>query len=206
VTKTCTTCGQTKSVTEFYRSELGKYGVASRCKPCARVSARAAMAAWRAANPEQEKAKNAAWYRAHPRARKESGKAWADANREKVRKYSRENQARRRAADRDADRAKAKAWRDANPDKQMAYREARRAREAGAPGGGVTSEQWTEVREASLGICAYCYERKALQMDHVEPLVLGGAHDPSNVVACCSPCNKSKGRTRLVIWMARRAA
>lgn len=33
-TKTCTTCGEEKALTEFHKAKDGKYGVKSRCKVC----------------------------------------------------------------------------------------------------------------------------------------------------------------------------
>lgn len=39
-TKTCTACGQTKPLKEFYRSAGARYGRYSCCKDCARERAR----------------------------------------------------------------------------------------------------------------------------------------------------------------------
>lgn len=48
-TKTCTTCDETKTLSEFYKHAGGKYGVESTCKPCCRARSKQ----WRADNPER---------------------------------------------------------------------------------------------------------------------------------------------------------
>lgn len=45
-------------------------------------------------------------------------------------------------------------------------------------------------------ICAYCGD-KATTVDHVHPRSKGGAHDWTNVVAACQPCNQKKGNRSL---------
>lgn len=42
--------------------------------------------------------------------------------------------------------------------------------------------------------CVYCGAASVpLQLDHVIPRSRGGADTPDNLVACCKPCNTSKG-------------
>lgn len=78
------------------------------------------------------------------------------------------------------------------------------ARKSLAPGRGVTPAEWQQVLAESLGICAYCNECKPLTMDHIEPLVRGGAHDIDNICAACLSCNSSKNDTPLLLWLAMR--
>jgi 5-methylcytosine-specific restriction endonuclease McrA len=59
-------------------------------------------------------------------------------------------------------------------------------------GVGVTTADWDAICERQGGLCAYCGGGARLTMDHVIPLCKGGAHDPSNVVGACWPCNHSK--------------
>ena len=40
--------------------------------------------------------------------------------------------------------------------------------------------------------CSYC-GREATEVDHVAPRARGGATAPTNLVAACRPCNKTKG-------------
>jgi hypothetical protein len=75
------------------------------------------------------------------------------------------------------------------------------------PVGRMRSRQWMATRililERDDYTCAYCGE-EADEVDHVEPLVLGGSNDVANLVACCSYCNRSKGAKPLNEWRATR--
>jgi hypothetical protein len=42
--------------------------------------------------------------------------------------------------------------------------------------------------------CFYCGTTRRVGIDHVVPMVLGGANARDNLVACCRSCNASKGR------------
>lgn len=41
--------------------------------------------------------------------------------------------------------------------------------------------------------CVYCGSRKTLTIDHVMPKSRGGANTWTNLVTCCSSCNRKKG-------------
>jgi 5-methylcytosine-specific restriction endonuclease McrA len=97
-----------------------------------------------------------------------------------------------------------RAWTRANPERHAATSMRRHARKMKAPGRGVTAEQRQEILDVALGLCAYCNERKKLNLDHIEPLARGGAHDVENVVPACKSCNSSKGDTPLLLWLAYR--
>lgn len=78
--------------------------------------------------------------------------------------------------------------------------EARRARMLGATvGGGVSSAAWKAICERYGHRCPRCGEVKPLTMDHITPLVKGGAHHPSNIQPLCGPCNSAK-HTRLISY------
>lgn len=128
-------------------------------------------------------------------------------------KYRRENPEKRRAwlakyrrENPGKVRASAAKSRRAHPVERRAGSATRRALKLNAPGNGVTAEQWHEMLNASLGICAYCNQRRSLSFDHIEPLTLGGAHDINNGAAVCKPCNSSKHNRPLLLWLAARAA
>jgi 5-methylcytosine-specific restriction endonuclease McrA len=93
-----------------------------------------------------------------------------------------------------------------NPHYANTYTQARDARLEGAPGRGVSEQGWADVLHASLGICAYCNERRRLTMEHIEPLSRGGAHDIDNIAAACDSCNKSKMDKPLIAWLAYKLA
>lgn len=171
--KTCNRCGATKPVAEFRgHKRTDGDGYYNQCRECERAANRAAIPRYR-----------------------ERRRAWDIANREHV--Y-----------------AMQKAWRERNPDKYEAQRRKYWASEKGklyarmktqqrrvrkAPDAPVTLEQ-VQALMARQKHCYYCRkpftaERKAT-LDHVIPLAKGGAHDISNLVLACRPCNAGK-RDRL---------
>ena len=123
----------------------------------------------------------------NPEASRANNLAYKKANPEKWREYQRR-------------------WRDDNPHVKQAEKQRRRTRERCAPGRGVSAREWRAIVAGSLGICVYCHSRAKRTMDHVIPILGGGAHDPDNVVAACLSCNSSKGATPLIVWMAKRDA
>lgn len=150
---------------------------------------------------ELQRQRSARYHRAHPEKRRAYNASYYAANKDKYAAYA----ASRREADPEGARSAVAGWKRANPEKVNARNAARRASRRNAPGRGVTPEQWQEILDASLGICAYCNEHATLTMDHIEPLSLGGDHDVDNVAAVCSTCNASKGDTPLLLWLAKRA-
>lgn len=112
--KTCSKCGETKSVSEFNRHKKSKDKLAYLCKTCAQMAVRA----WEKANPEKVRASRKLWRDANPDKVKASRKAWRDTNQGKVR-------ASRKAwklSHPDRVKADREAWKKANPDKQKAAR------------------------------------------------------------------------------------
>ncbi|HEY0073877.1 MAG TPA: HNH endonuclease [Abditibacteriaceae bacterium] len=41
--------------------------------------------------------------------------------------------------------------------------------------------------------CVYCSSQRLLQVDHIQPVCLGGTNDLDNLVTCCDRCNSKKG-------------
>lgn len=56
-------------------------------------------------------------------------------------------------------------------------------------------EEMSQIAELLEGPCAYCGVGGPMTLDHRVALSRGGAHDLSNLVAACKPCNSRK-RTR----------
>jgi len=48
--------------------------------------------------------------------------------------------------------------------------------------------------------CAYCGDSGDMQIEHVEPISKGGAHDIGNIVPACWPCNASKRLNDMETW------
>lgn len=49
--------------------------------------------------------------------------------------------------------------------------------------------------------CTYCGSTEKLTADHVVPMTRGGTHDPSNLTACCIPCNSKKSNRLVSEWL-----
>ena len=59
----------------------------------------------------------------------------------------------------------------------------------------------SRVKYRVVGPCFYCGDDLADSVDHMTPLLLGGADTPENCVSACWPCNDAKGaRTVLEFW------
>lgn len=48
--------------------------------------------------------------------------------------------------------------------------------------------------------CSYCGDGGDMQIEHVEPISKGGAHDIGNIVPACSRCNTSKRNREMEEW------
>lgn len=112
-TKTCTKCGETKPLSEFYADKRGLLGVRSQCKACMLAYG----AARHAENPER-----------HREVSRKSYHMDVDVSRERGREKARRNRPQRRealrawrAANPEKSKAIDKAWKDANPDKVKAW-------------------------------------------------------------------------------------
>jgi DNA-binding CsgD family transcriptional regulator len=68
----------------------------------------------------------------------------------------------------------------------------RRAKEKGAPGRGITPQEWEDILIKYNYECLKCGSKEKVQMDHIVPISKGGAHDISNVQPLCKKCNVQK--------------
>lgn len=116
----------------------------------------------------------------------------------------RATKARTRAKSREKIQAYQAQWSKKNAERCVAHTARRRALLRVAPGRGFTPSEWQEALTASLGLCAYCTDKVALTIEHIDPLNLGGSHDPDNIVPACKRCNSSKNDTPLLLWLATR--
>lgn len=72
----------------------------------------------------------------------------------------------------------------------------------------LAERDWLPLRASVLraagNTCHYCGDKDAwMCVDHVLPLSRGGTNDTDNLVACCMPCNSSKGDMLLAEWKGR---
>jgi 5-methylcytosine-specific restriction endonuclease McrA len=60
----------------------------------------------------------------------------------------------------------------------------------------ISDLPWPKIRKLILErdqyICGYCLD-DADHVDHILPRYQGGSNDPSNLIASCGFCNRSKG-------------
>lgn len=162
---------------------------------------RARQRAWLDAHPERVKERTVAYRQA--RRDQNKSRYWRDPAhaRAQSKRWVRENKEKRReiarawyVANTDRAKATARAWKTSHQSVATAHGRTYRARKIGAPGGGVTADQWEAILVSFNYCCAYCLRDDAsLSQDHMDPIVFGGAHDVENVVPACKPCNSRKG-------------
>jgi 5-methylcytosine-specific restriction endonuclease McrA len=116
-----------------------------------------------------------------------AGARWSAANREKI--HAKE--AKYRAANPEKVRARHAAYRDRSRDKKSEWEGRRRARKAAATITAITAE----LLEQRLSMFAGCWlcGGEPTEVDHVKPLIAGGAHCLANMRPICRSCNASKG-------------
>lgn len=75
-----------------------------------------------------------------------------------------------------------------------------RAERLAANGGTLDEKELRELLAAQHERCYYCADsliapsgKPVFELDHYEPLYLGGAHTIENAVLACTPCNRRKG-------------
>ena len=71
------------------------------------------------------------------------------------------------------------------------YYRLRKEREAGLPNT-LTGDEWKDIIASYGGRCAYCRKKCKLTIDHIIPVIRGGATTKQNVVPACRSCNSKK--------------
>lgn len=210
----CSSCKVDLSTDAFYADRTRATGLQRTCKACRRKLRRPEPPERRALRDEARRRAKGMAPRAEyvarvkaqacgpeekRRRRNRASAAWQRRNRERVAAWTRE----RRRADPLANRAQVKAWASANPDAVVVKAQRRRASVRAVDDGTVTTASWRELRASYAGLCAYCGLRcDAVEMDHVDPVALGGFHTIDNVVPACQRCNRSKHARPLLVWLA----
>lgn len=159
---------------------------------------------WHAANPEKASIYNKAWREAHP----DAVKAIKDRSRARAENKVKENarSATRRAAKPEEYRARSAAWASANPGKMRIAKQNRRAQKK-ERGGRLSRGLPARLMKLQRGKCACCHADLAntnYDLDHVEPLALGGAHEDKNMQLLCPTCNRSKSAKHPIDFMQSR--
>lgn len=184
--KRCTSCGQTKQVTEFHKRTASKDGRSPICVTCQSTkhkryhadnaaSILMKVVAWQAANPDRVSARRKRWAAENPEKMRASRKKWKKDHPDEVRADA-------------AMRARA------NPEKRAALENVRRTRKAGS-GGKFTAAQIATLHSKQRGRCACCSTnlKGRFHRDHIMPVALGGSSDITNIQLLCPTCNSRKG-------------
>lgn len=205
--KDCTRAAARVTARRYYLVNKEKVAARDRSYRLAnpeKVAAR--LKAWNLANKEKVAAKGRLYYRANVEKIKAKDKAYYNANAEEIKACKRaqycanaeEIKARNRAyyrANAKEIKAQKKAWGRANPDKIAAKWAKRKARKAGN-GGSFTGEEWADLKahfDYQCLCCGIAEPEINLTVDHVIPIVHGGASDIGNIQPLCRSCNSSKG-------------
>lgn len=130
---------------------------------------------------------------------------WQKSNPEAIRRYNREDYLRHKEKRREAWSRWAKEHPEARRRNWLTAADTRRARKRSVDSRRVTSDERAKVLLANGGLCLYCNEAPASEVDHVLPLARGGRHAIGNLAPSCGPCNRSKGSFLLIEWRLRSA-
>lgn len=171
--KTCTSCGQTLPIDQFFlkRPETGnRRAICTACHNAANL-------VHKRANQEKLKEQRVVYYQEN-----------RDRLLEKQKRYREENPV--------ADQITHAKWKSANKDVVNASTHRRRNKIV-TNGGHWTAEQWQALVADFEHHCLLCWRTEpdiTLTVDHVVPVHLGGSNDITNLQCLCRPCNSIKGR------------
>lgn len=153
------------------------------------------------ANPERTKTTYKDWVARNKDKKRMNDKQWEDNNRDKVRAKN------ARYKLRNADKVKAKdaKRRAANPGANRIHQQNRRARQHSSHGT-LSKDLVARLFKLQRGKCACCNKPldKTHHVDHILPLVLGGANDDLNIQLLHATCNQQKGGKHPVEFMQSR--
>lgn len=165
-----------------------------------RAKKRSTERRYREQHKEQRRLSRARNYVAHAEERRAYAQAYRAAHREETaasgkayRAAHRDDRRQKRIAYDAAHVAERREHIRSHPEIYLASVLRYQARKRGAAISDFTAKQWEEMQAAYGHRCAYCGRKmERLTMDHLTPLIQGGAHTTSNIVPACQSCNSTK--------------
>lgn len=145
--------------------------------------------------------------------RLERARAYGRTNKERIKRWRRENAELSQASarryywkNREAMLARNREWEARNPGSAVLRATRRRLLKLeNSAGLLVTTRDIRRLIHHYGGCCAYCGVRpEKLHIDHVVPIARGGRHSIGNLLPACADCNLSKNATLLSVWRHRR--
>lgn len=175
--KTCTKCGQTKTLENYSRhngKKSSKSGLRATCKSCDSQ----AVKLYREANKDKIR---------------ETLYRWRAKNPEAIRKIAardyQKNKPRRNAA--------SAAYQRQNKDKVRIYTHTRRVK---ILDNGIFQVTEKDIRRMLQKPCLYCQVKPSEHIDHIIPVSRGGRHSIGNLTGSCASCNLSKNAKFITEW------
>jgi 5-methylcytosine-specific restriction endonuclease McrA len=98
-----------------------------------------------------------------------------------------------REANREVHNERSRRWQHENPEKSNMISRLKKQRRRAA--GVLTEADWALVLEIYGTACLKCGSDAPPTIDHIDPVIDGGANLITNVQPLCGPCNSSKGPT-----------
>lgn len=183
LSKTCSKCGETKSLGDFRLRKGARDGHHGWCNPCYNGYYSQASREWRQKHRKRQRANDRRRYAANPELGRARSRRWREAHRKEVNERARTQQR--------------LAYFGANRARILERNQRRRIATSGA------SEELSEFVAALYEMpCAYCGAIENIEIDHVLPLSRGGVHEAANLAPACRFCNRSKKDKLLSEWRA----
>ena len=179
--KRCSSCGEEKLTSEFYKRRAGKDGLHCWCKVCLRK--------YRVAHREECRAQDRKRWAENSEVKTKINRRWRAKNREGLAEKSRKY----RAENREEVAEYHLRYRVEHPEIMRLYSQRKRARKGNAAGYDYTTAEHIAARCEMWGNRCYICDAPMESVDHVKPLAKGGSHFPANLRPACKACNSRKG-------------